>query len=443
MGTFTNSSYTDTIQSLISATESKINNPYYKFSDKKPTPVTYWKQNREKSTLDETTALNYAHVGETSPIKFNQINDFYIYGFERISLDYDVTDFGLEASEISGEAVVLPNTIIPLPGDFFKVTSIKEDVLFKVNKVTPDTMDNGANFYKIEYKLELTESYESILKQVVATYQFVIENVGTDFSCFITSSDYSLASELAELEEYLANAYQIFFDPSVQTFVYEDNSYASSIAYEEDYDETFEAKKDIYSTRRRVIPTGISANNMYDPYLIEFLIRNKVMSYGGEYFFVTQPAATSATFKYDYTKTFFAMIEDPSKFNINRAVRQAVGIKVEDPNSLFVTRLEDYFQIEYFPTFKYATKFNPIDVDIFQHIADGEYYEDGDPKAFFNIWIAYFTGDTGNITTDMLDIIRETDYYNTKEFYYLIPVCMYIIGQYANSLMKTTANTLS
>ena len=196
MGVFTNSTYTSTIHSIIAATESKINNPYYKFTEKKPTPCTYWKQNREKSTLDESTATNYSHVGEDSPIRFNQINNFYIYGFDKITLDYDLTDFGLESAEIAGEVVVLPNTIIPLPGDFFKVSSIKEDVLFKVNKVTPDTLDNGANFYKIEYKLELVNQYENILKQVVAEYEFIIENVGTDFSCFITSTNYDLAKEL-------------------------------------------------------------------------------------------------------------------------------------------------------------------------------------------------------------------------------------------------------
>ena len=443
MGVFTNSTYTSTIQSIIAATESKINNPYYKFTEKKPTPCTYWKQNREKSTLDESTATNYSHVGEDSPIRFNQINNFYIYGFDKITLDYDLTDFGLESAEIAGEVVVLPNTIIPLPGDFFKVSSIKEDVLFKVNKVTPDTLDNGANFYKIEYKLELVNQYENILKQVVAEYEFIIENVGTDFSCFITSTNYDLAKELVELQAYLGEAYQIFFEPSVQSFVFEENQYASSIDVSPYYDEKKEEWLDIYSKDRIRITPGTNGNKMYDPYLIEFLIRNKVMNYGNEYFFVTQPAATSKTFKYDYTKTFFYMLENPSAFDINKACRQAIGIKVTDPNSLFVTRLEDYFQIDYFAPYKYATRFNPIDIDVMQHIADSTYFEDGDPKQYFNIWIAYFSGDYKNITGSMLDIIRNTDYYSSKEFYYLIPVCMFILGQYANSILQNTNSTIS
>ena len=37
---FTNTTYTNTITNLIQASESKISNPYYKFTDKKPTTVT-------------------------------------------------------------------------------------------------------------------------------------------------------------------------------------------------------------------------------------------------------------------------------------------------------------------------------------------------------------------------------------------------------------------
>ena len=406
MGTFTNSTYTATIQSLVNATESKIKNPYYKFSDKKPIEVVYFKQNREKSTLDEDTALNYAHVGEESPIRFNQINNFYIYGFDKIALDYDLTEFGLESSEITGEAIILPNTIIPLPGDFFKVNQIKEDVLFKVNKVTPDTLDNGNNMYKIEYKLELVNQYEQILNQVVAVYQFVIENVGTDFSCFITSESYSMANELSALQQYLTDAYQIFFDPSVQTFVFE-------------YNGTY----------------------MYDPYLIEFLIRNKVFSSAENYIFVHHATAVGKTFSYDYSKTFFAMLEDTKIFDINRATKMACATKIEDPNSLFVTRLQDYYKIDYFKDFAYVTKFNPIDVDIMFHISEQSYYGENDSREAFNAWIAYFTGDTTNITADMLSIIRDTDFYNTKDFYYLIPVCIYILSQAINGIMQNTSTS--
>ena len=44
-------------------------------------------------------------------------------------------DFGLESSEVTGEAVILPNTIIPYVGDYFRLYQIDKPYLFSVTKV--------------------------------------------------------------------------------------------------------------------------------------------------------------------------------------------------------------------------------------------------------------------------------------------------------------------
>ena len=72
-GRFTNTKYTKTVDSLVQATKGVLNNPYYVFTDKKPTKVTYYRQNKTKTTLDPASGLNYSHVGEQSPIKFDKI----------------------------------------------------------------------------------------------------------------------------------------------------------------------------------------------------------------------------------------------------------------------------------------------------------------------------------------------------------------------------------
>lgn len=165
-GKFSDTSYKNTIDNLVSATKDKLNNPFYVFSDQKPTKVTYYSQNIEQSTLDQASGLYQAHVGKGSPFKFNKIKDFFLYGIEKISTDYDVGDNGIEANEITGDAIILPNTVAPRDGDFFSISYVKESLLFKVNGVTTDTLDTGANFYKIEYKLELVDAIESIEAQV-------------------------------------------------------------------------------------------------------------------------------------------------------------------------------------------------------------------------------------------------------------------------------------
>ena len=51
MGKFTSVKYTNTVDNLVNATKSKIDNPYYIFSNQSPTKVTYYAQNVEQSTF--------------------------------------------------------------------------------------------------------------------------------------------------------------------------------------------------------------------------------------------------------------------------------------------------------------------------------------------------------------------------------------------------------
>ena len=126
MGKFNDTKYINTIDNLVDAGKSKLNNPYYVFSDQHPTRVIYYTQNIESSTLDESYGLYEEHIGTNSPFKFNKINDFIIYGMDKIPVEYGLGDNGIEAESISGDAIIIPNSIIPRPGDFFKVLYIKE-----------------------------------------------------------------------------------------------------------------------------------------------------------------------------------------------------------------------------------------------------------------------------------------------------------------------------
>ena len=150
---FTNTQYANTIAGLVEAAESKLANPYYKFADKKPTPTTYYKQNKTKSTLDQGSQLQYAHVSKQSALKYNKILGFYLYGVPQIALNYDIGDNGVEADMISGDAIILPNTIEPLPGDFFAIDYIKEDVLQR----------GGFSFYE-------TEDLEEVMPELDILY---------------------------------------------------------------------------------------------------------------------------------------------------------------------------------------------------------------------------------------------------------------------------------
>ena len=400
MGKFSDTKYINTVDKLVEATKEKLVNPYYPFGDKKPTKVNYYSQNIEKSTLDEASGLYGAHVGKNSPFKFNKIVDFLLYGIDRITTDYSVGDYGTESEPINGDAIILPNTITPRPGDFFSISYVKEVVLFKVNEVTPDTLDTGANIYKISYQLELTDSIDGIESQVEKKFNFIVGNVGTDFKSVIQDCDYDLVNKLGALVDQLIIYFNnIFFDSRLQTFVYNHDGW-----------------------------------NFYDPFLIEFFIRNKVLNYGDDYLYVSHALNTRKTFGMDYTKTLFYALENP-KDDINCDINATADL-ISDPNSLFVTRMEYYYEVRYRDNSPYKTRFQIVDPDIIDHIKANKMYNKGDKNEYYNLWIAYFNGTDNFINGDILSLIKKADYMDNLSCFYSLAISIFIIEKYIDSILS-------
>lgn len=402
MGKFSDTKYIKTIDNLVESSKDKIKNPYYIFSDKKPTKVTYYNQNIELSTLDESTGLYGAHVGKDSPFKFNKINNFLLYGIERISVQLDVGDFGTESAPINGNAIILPNTVVPRPGDFFSISYLKEKALFKIISVTHDTLDTGANIYNLEYSLELADAIDTIENQVAKSFEFIVTNVGTDFKTLIQSEDYKLINEIERLiEDLIVRFSNTFFDPRLQTFIFNHEGY-----------------------------------KMYDPFLIEFFRRNNVLSFGDEYVYVDHAMATNRTFAMDYQKTIFYNLENPD-YDLNCKVIASADM-IQDPNSLFSTRLDDYYWINYVNrSFVIGSQIYIFDMDIIEHIRNNIEYERGNTKEVYNIWIRYFNRKNDYINGDLLSKIRCMDSMDNLNYFYTLAITIYILEQYVKgSLIK-------
>ena len=400
MGKFSDTKYINTIDNLVSATKDKINNPYYKFSDKKPTKVTYYTQNVEKSTLDEASGLYEAHLGSKSPFKFNKIKDFVLYGIDRINVEYDVGEFGTESNPITGNCILLPNTIVPKDGDFFSISYVKENLLFKVNSISPDTLDNGANIYSIEYALEKVDMIDTIESQVAKTYRFIVDNIGTEFKAIIQDCDYDLIDNLEALVDNLIIKFtNIFFNDKLQTFVCNHDGW-----------------------------------NMYDPFLIEFMKRNNILSFGEEYVYVSHATCTNKTFGMDYLKTFFYALENPTK-RINYNTTGTADL-IQDPNSLFSTRLQEYYMINHVDYTPYKIRINLFDMDVVEHIRDNKMYVKDDEKEYYNLWIAYFNNNDDFIKEDLIDLLNKIEFMDNLKYFYALPIAIFIIEK---GIMKLLA----
>ena len=224
----TTSQYTEIINKAADISKGLLDNPYYLYSDKKATEVTYYNINTTMTTVDESTRGNYSEISVNSPIRFNKIKNFMLYGITKVEPNLDIGEFGLESSDITGEAIVLPKTIIPYPGDYFTINQLSSSLLFKVTSVNPNTLDTGITMYRINYTLCSSDGLKKIEAQVVKTFIFSINTggVGSDNGSNLSSSiiDENIYDKSKDLQDYstVLKDYFIalFYDAKVQSFTY-------------------------------------------------------------------------------------------------------------------------------------------------------------------------------------------------------------------------------
>lgn len=400
MGKFINTEHRDNIDNLVTGLKDILKNPYYKWNDKSGTAVVYYNQNKEATTLDQSTKLYYADLGIDSPIKYNIIEDMMIYGIDQIALTMDNGDFGPEASEITGEAIILPNTIIPYVGDYFNIIYTEENLLFRVIDVTPDTLENGANIYKIQYKLE-TARIEDLIEEenVEDKYNMVVNNLGTGFNPIIRHESYNMIKAIDQVLYNLRTYYKsVFYKPRVQTFVF------------------------LYNEKR-----------FYDPYMIEFLRENKILNGDDGYIYLYQQVALSSLFPIKYNKTFFKCLENKDIERIRYYEHRAIAEYISDPLSIFNTRLEDYFEIKYEVT-DMDTNFLPcFNDDLINAIEEDTLLTCN--ESLYNIIIKYFRDKP--ITQEDIDTLNFIDFSDNITIFYAIPCVIYCLERFVKSLMKS------
>lgn len=401
MGKLLNKTYVRTIDSIINKTIDNLHNPYYRFSDKPPTTVTYYNINVQESTLDEGTGTAYSYTsGSTSPLRYNKIKDFIIYGIDRIQVQIESGDFGAESDAIEGEAIILPNTIKPFPQDYFCINHIGKEYIFKITNVSLDTLPDGVNTYKINYRLSVSE--ETGIDHIVAKeFTMVANNLGTNLAVVIEDSDYDFCARLEKINDFLKSIYRaLFYSDKTQTFVFTYND-----------------------------------KNFYDPYCLEFIIRHRLMDTPElPYLHIEQQLYCGTMFPIEYTKTMFYSVENKSKISdINNPAMEATLIT--DQTSLLSKFIEAYYVVHFH---KMGARY-PVptfDDDIYTRIKDKEFYKSDSPEYFKNILIMYFNN--MDFDQQILDTYEHLDFDRipANELFYFIPVAIYIFERAATDTMK-------
>ena len=399
MGTFLNTNKKITVDSLVKGVQHRLDNPFYIFNDKHPTSVTFYNINDTKSSLDEASRQIYDVEGPESPLRYNKIKDVFLYGLERIQAELDVGDFGTEAGQIQGECYLPPNSFKPYPESYFKIDYITRSTCwFRVTKVTMDTLENGNNFWKLEYVLDQIGEEFTIDKQVDKNFTMFIDNVGSNYKSVIQDEEVNFIERIEDVIDTLKSYYNtLFFQPQLQTYVYK---------YE--YAE------------------------FYDPEVIEFIIRNKLLiDSGNNYTFINQATSLPDTFVIQYDKSLYRNVETGDK---NVTYHRYYGIENEDPLSLLSTRLQDYYIV--YPYNNLGILATPIDIypnELVEVIKDNKQLEG--EKEYLNIIGNYFN-DKKKLSDKMLDGLESINYTNDSELYHMIPIIIFILIKEITTLLE-------
>ncbi len=188
---------------------------YSIFLETRPTFTTYYHVNKIRSKTDRGLKIPERLNGVTSPIRYNKLINFPLYGIEQIQLQLEEEEEGL-TSDYNSEAIILPNTIHPSVDDYFVINYLEKKYMFRITKYEYDTIKSN-NYYKIEYTLQSVDEsfFNDIERQVVKVYYTQFDNIGTDDKVFLTAEGVSTGNKIKELYDNLATNYlEMYYNPT-------------------------------------------------------------------------------------------------------------------------------------------------------------------------------------------------------------------------------------
>ena len=182
--------------------------------------------------------------------------------------------------------------------------------------------------------------------------------------------------------------------------------------------------------------------HIYDAYLIEFLIRNKIYAVSDNkyYMYVSQAVHTPVTFNIEYEHTIFRDLE---KRNPKLRLNSCYMVPCHDPNSLLMNRLEDYFELSINLKNKpFSSPINWLNMDLFDRIIENNPYDLDDPDAplYRNIIIKWMNDNSYTVLDEELNSLIDLSYHPCKDLFYEIPILMFVLGDIVNGLQVDLTN---
>lgn len=202
---------------------------FSKYLDTEPTFVTYYTVNLVESRAD-IGSDNIQHIlGNSSPIRYNRIDNFPVYIKSGLEPD-TVFEDGNVVNELEiSDITILPGTITPKPLDHMIISLPNmTTLLVRLNGFRNMTIQSNdfftASGHVVQYGSEVANLIEP---QVVERYKCIFENIGTQNSCFIRSEDYDKAVSLnADIQEISSLYNALYYNKETNSFIFNESFYS-------------------------------------------------------------------------------------------------------------------------------------------------------------------------------------------------------------------------
>ena len=381
---------------------------YTRFLEKHVDFVTYFSINKILSTTSIGNFAVDSYIGKDSPVRYNRINNFPLYGFPLFTDEnsYGEDGAGLNMDDFGGQVTMLPEIIEPSEGDCFILNMYDENRFFIVTEVTQVAL-KGKSHYILSFTSGIPDYLPQLKKQVIDEYNAIFDNIGTEDRVVISNKDYKLKSMYENTYKFMYTYYiHKFFNKRNTLFQANINVGTLPISY-----------TDIYCTKfmqdNRII--------IMDKLLKECLVMDYNKIYDDNDYF-------------DYMDTLYWAIENKDIRKLKKANYITIK-KMVSPFSLSISQydsdvyLSELYNFNNICDYDSENNYNSIEfnfTDIVDRINSNKFYiSDNAVDRCISIIVRYLNDDKVILPGYFSSI--EFDTMNELEQYLLIPIILFII----------------
>ena len=206
-----------TATTIIKNAERVLDSSAVQFIDATPIECNYYSIDTDASSVGRGFRDIDTRLG--GAIKYNFIKNYILYGFNEVKemTKEEKEETGLQMVPAPNQALNLPNTLQPKAGDLLTLHIENNSIFYRVTSVEATSFHNRP-YIKIEWTTEenlpfVEYSHKDMVKDKLITneYEFISDNIGTDYTCFLQSGLHKKVLEITRLRDELNDTYIDYF----------------------------------------------------------------------------------------------------------------------------------------------------------------------------------------------------------------------------------------